>query len=154
MVGVCSLLHVSYLCNNCVSLIQQIFLSTEITTYNIYFPYPSFPISQLNRHPFQISTNTSIQYRTQIRKHFLPCIELTCLLIFEKDGDLHCTTVFCHKNLRKNLWKNLWKNHKFVEIFHKYFTQNYVFLSCPTAKSHLLQRIDHFSLIMASFHLL
>ena len=75
MVGVCSLLHVSYLCNNCVSFIQQIFLSTQITRYNIYFPYPSFPISQLNRHPFQISTNTSNQYRTQIRKHFLPLYE-------------------------------------------------------------------------------
>ena len=75
MVGVCSLLHVSYLCNNCVSFIQQIFLSTQITRYNIYFPYPCFPISQLNRHPFQISTNTSIQYRTQTRKHFLPLYE-------------------------------------------------------------------------------
>ena len=45
MVDVYPLLHLLSLCNNCVSFIQQIVLSTEITMYNIYSPHTSFPFS-------------------------------------------------------------------------------------------------------------
>ena len=54
MVDVYPLLHLLSLCNNCVSFIQQIVLSTEITMYNIYSPHTSFSFSQFIFHPFQI----------------------------------------------------------------------------------------------------
>ena len=61
MVDVYPLLHLLSLCNNCVSFIQQIVLSTEITMYNIYCQHTSFPFSKLIFHPFQI-INYGVRY--------------------------------------------------------------------------------------------
>ena len=71
MVGVSSLLHLLSFCNNCVSFIQQIVLSTEITMYNIYSLHTSFSFSQFIFILFKLSTNISIQYRTHCCKHIL-----------------------------------------------------------------------------------
>ena len=62
MVDVYPLLHLLSFCNNCISFIQQIVLSTEITMYNIYSPHTSFSFSQLIFHPFQIINKYGVRY--------------------------------------------------------------------------------------------